>query len=176
MNNFFKFYQVEEKFFIDEAALRTQFLEISKAHHPDFYINDEERYEAALNTTSINNKAYKTLTDFNLRCKYILELNEVLQESQNAIPQTFLMEMMDINETIMDLKMEPDSEKQSKLNTEVNALETKLSKELQGLALEADKTSLGSAERKELLEKVKEIYLKQKYVLRIKESVNTFAP
>ena len=50
MNNFFKFYQIEEKFFMDEAALRTQFLEISKAHHPDFHINDEERYEAALNT------------------------------------------------------------------------------------------------------------------------------
>ncbi len=175
MNNFFKFYQIEEKFFIDEAALRTEFLEISKAHHPDFYINDEERYEAALNTTSINNKAYKILNDFNLRCKYILEMNDVLHESQNAIPQAFLMEMMDINEAIMDLKMDPDEAKQNALIKEVEELEEELGKELHSLALEADTVALESPERKALLEKVKEIYLKQKYVLRIKESVNTFA-
>ena len=175
MNNFFKFYQIEEKFFMDEAALRNEYLEISKAHHPDFYIHDNERYEAALHTTSINNKAYKTLKDFNSRCQYILELNEVLQESQNNIPQAFLMEMMDINEAIMDLKMDPDVEKQEKLGKEVEELEEQLSNQLKELALEADQATPESEKRKEILEKVKEIYLKQKYVLRIKESVNTFA-
>jgi hypothetical protein len=35
---------------------------------------------------------------------------------------------------------------------------------------------LHNTERLDVLKKIKEIYLKQKYVLRLKESLNTFAP
>ncbi len=173
--NYFQFYGIEEQFFLDEAELKQLFFKISKEHHPDFVIDDEAKYEQALETTSTNNSAFKALSKFSSRVNYILKLNEVLQEAQNAIPQSFLMEMMDINEDIMDLKMDPDAAKQDEVLMEVRQLEEELNLELANRAGEADKLEVGSEARKEILEKVKETYLKLKYVLRIRESLNTFA-
>ena len=174
MDNFFDFYKIEEKFFVDEKKLRSSYLEFSKNNHPDLYMNDETKYNEALDLTSLNNRAYKQLKSFNKRLSYILTLNRVLDESKNSIPQSFLMEMMDINETIMDLKMDPDSDKQSKLIKEVEELEDNLNSSILELAKIAD--GLNRDERILKLEEIKDFYLKQKYVLRLKESLDTFAP
>jgi molecular chaperone HscB len=174
--NYFEFYNIEEKFFIDELELKQRFFAISKENHPDFFIDDDARYQDALDVTSTNNTAYKTLNKLELRVKYVLEINEVLKEAQNAIPQEFLMEMMDVNEAIMELQMSPDEAKRTSMIQEVAQLEEGLNTTLETDAKKADQLKLGSAERGEELEKIKETYLKLKYVLRIKESLNTFAP
>ncbi len=174
MENYFKFYGLQEHFFIDERVLKQKYLTISKENHPDFFIADEQKYNEALELTSTNNKAYKTLKSFNNRVKHILELFETLKESKNEIPQDFLFEMMEINETIMDLKIKPNADKQSELFNEVETLESKLNNEMEAKAKKYD-ASDRIGENQPLLENIKEIYLKLKYVLRIKESVNTFA-
>jgi molecular chaperone HscB len=174
MENYFDFYKIEEKFFIDEKQLKLLYLQISKEHHPDFFVNNPSEYEAALAITSSNNKAYKTLSKFERRLAYILELNEVLKGSQNAIPQDFLMEMMDVNEALMDLKMEPNAAVQSKIEAEVNGFEADLNTQIEALSRSADAEE-DNAKRLNILERIKENYLKLKYVLRIKESLNTFA-
>ena len=83
--------------------------------------------------------------------------------------------MMDINEAIMDLKMEPDEEKVANISVEVNAFEEELSQTLLSLAQQADIELGNDRVRRESIERIKDIYLKQKYLLRIKESLNTFA-
>jgi len=174
MENHFAFYKIEERFFIDERALKQTYLALSKENHPDFFIEDEERYNNALEFTSKNNAAYKTLKSFANRVKYILELNGLIQEQGNNLPSPFLMEMMEVNEEIMDLKMDFDAKKAAILKTRVDEMAEGWNSKIKTLAQSAD--GLQGDQRIDILHQIKEIYLKQKYVLRIKESLNTFAP
>ena len=83
------------------------------------------------------------------------------------------MEMMDINEAVMDLQMEPSEGALEIIKTKVDSYDTSLSDELRCKAEQADALKTDWLVK---LEEVKEIYLKRKYVLRLKETLNTFAP
>lgn len=174
MKNHFEFFEIEERFFIDEQKLKQLFLSLSKEHHPDFFINDEEKYDKALELTSQNNTAYKALKSFDSRVKYILKQNGLLEEQGSKLPPDFLMEMMDVNEEIMDLRMEFDAEKLRSVDAKVATMTNEWSDKIKALATEADASKEES--RLSILKNIKEFYLKQKYVLRLKESLNTFAP
>jgi molecular chaperone HscB len=176
LTNYFDFYSLEELFFIDEKQLKTKYIEVSKSSHPDFFINDSAAYQAALTKTSLNNVAYKALSNWQRRIPYILKLYGVLQESKNDIPQAFLMEMMDINEAVMDLQMEPSEGALEIIKTKVDSYYTSLSDELRCKAEQADELKKSKTDWLVKLEELKEIYLKRKYVLRLKETLNTFAP
>lgn len=176
MTNYFDFYGLEELFFIDEKQLKTKYIEISKSSHPDFFINDQAAYQTALAKTSVNNVAYKALSNWQRRIPYILKLNAVLQESKNDIPQAFLMEMMDINEAVMDLQMEPSEGALEKIKIKIDSYDKSLSYELRSKAEQADQLKKIKTDWLVKLEELKEIYLKRKYVLRLKETLNTFAP
>lgn len=175
MQNYFSFYGLNERFFLDEKDLKQRYFTISKENHPDFYIGDDAKYDAALEKTSLNNDAFKVLSKFDRRVKYILELNGILAESQNAIPQEFLMEMMDINELVMELQMDFDEAVWNEVNGAVGSMEQELNKEVEELAKQADEMEAAGKDRSGVLERIKENYLKIKYVLRIRESLNTFA-
>ena len=106
--NYFELYDIPESFEIDQAALKRKFLELSKKYHPDFHtLNDEGEQEDALKMSVLNNEAYKTLKNKELLTAYILELNGITLGDNDSIPQDFLMEMMDINERLMDVQMDP---------------------------------------------------------------------
>ena len=175
MTNYFDFYGLEELFFIDEKQLKTKYIEISKSSHPDFFVNDQAAYQIALAKTSLNNVAYKALSNWQRRIPYVLKLNGVLQESKNDIPQAFLMEMMDINEAVMDLQMEPSEGALEKIKIKIESYDKSLSDELRSKAEQADQLKKSKADWLVKLEELKEIYLKRKYVLRLKETLNTFA-
>jgi molecular chaperone HscB len=174
MDNYFDFYKIEELFYIDEANLKQLYLRFSKQYHPDFFADNEQEYDKALHISSQNNIAFKKLKKFESRVHHILELSKVLKPSENSLPSSFLMEMMDINEAVMELKMQPSESESDKLNNEVDTMHIALSNELEELTKQADSCT-DSSNRNELLLAIKDIYLKMKYVLRIKESLNTFA-
>ncbi len=175
MDNYFTFYNIEELFFIYEAKLKQDYLILSKEYHPDFYLDDDEKYAEALHVSSINNKAYKQLKTLEGRVDHILRENGLLEANENKLTQDFLLQMMDINEAIMELKMEPNEQKVETISVEVNAFEDGLNQTLISLAQQADKELGNDRVRIEIIENIKDIYLKQKYLLRIKESLNTFA-
>jgi molecular chaperone HscB len=175
MDNYFTFYSIEELFFIDEVRLKQDYLRLSKEYHPDFYLDDDEKYAEALHVSSINNKAYKQLKTLEGRVAHILRENGLLEAQENKLSQDFLIQMMDINEAIMELKMKPNEQKVEEIGLEVNSFEEELSQTLSSLAQQADKELGNDKARRESIEKIKDIYLKQKYLLRIKESLNTFA-
>ena len=52
MGSHFEFYEIKERFFIDEQKLKQQYLKLSKENHPDFFITDKVRYDAAMDITS----------------------------------------------------------------------------------------------------------------------------
>ncbi len=171
--NYFEFFDIPVSFLLDEAQVKRTFYQNSKKYHPDFYtLESEEKQMEVLEMSTLNNEAYKTLSDFDKRMKYILEIKGALaEEGKNQIPQDFLMEMMDINENLMELEFDFDATKFNQVKADLKSLESDLLKTVQPhLENYNDKDS----NEKELIE-IKNYYLKKRYLLRIKENLNKFA-
>ncbi len=171
--NYFEWFELPVAFLLDEADLRQRFYRKSKALHPDFHtLADEAAQQEALAQSSFNNEAYRVLSDSDRRMQYVLGLYGALaEEGQNQIPSDFLMEMMEINEALMELEFDFDAHALQRIQAEAERTESTLYQEiiplLQAFApLEPDTT---------LLEKIKDYYLKKRYLLRIKENLSTFA-
>lgn len=166
--NYFEFYDLPIQFSPDDNAVKTKFYALSKKFHPDFYANEsDEKQQEVLDLSTLNNKAYQTLSNPNRRLKYVLELKGIISTDEGyVLPQSFLMEMMDVNESIMDLELEPDAEKLAHVIEEVNAVENQLKNELTMLTKQLDEDSSDS---ESLLLAVKDIFYRQKYIARLKE-------
>jgi molecular chaperone HscB len=172
--NHFEFYKIPLSFKIDEAALKRIFYANSKLFHPDFFtLESEEKQAEILELSTLNTETYKTLSDFDKRMKYILDLKGVMgNEGENKLPQDFLMDMMDINEALMELEMDYDEITHKKVLDDVQILENQLFMAVKDIIenYEEDKTPQYS------LEEVKYFYLKKRYLLRIRENLTKFAP
>ena len=172
MINYFEFYNVPESFHPDVNLLKKKFYELSKQYHPDFYANEsDEKQQEILELSTINNKAWQTLSDPAKRLEYILRQHELLVDgAKPALPADFLMEMMDINERLMEID---DADQWAEINTEVLAVDGDINQKLSGLTKSYHQ--LDDAAKESRLNEILDIYYRQKYLLRIKESLNTFA-
>jgi molecular chaperone HscB len=172
MINYFDFYAIPQSFNPDAAQLKKKFYELSKQYHPDFYANeDDTKQQEILELSTINNKAYQTLSDPAKRLEYILRLHDLVSDgAKPQLPADFLMEMMDINERLMEVD---NAEELGSITAEVLAVEGDMSDELNTLT--ADYEQLDDTAKESRLNDIANIYYRQKYLLRIKESLNTFA-
>lgn len=171
--NYFEFYNLPITFMVDESSLKRTFYANSKKYHPDFFtLESEEKQAAILELSTLNNKAYHTLKDFDLRMKYILDLKGVLnEEGQNKLPQSFLMEMMDINEALMELEFDYDPTAHEQVATALKSQEANLYKAIATIVENYNDETAAAAE----LEEIGNYYLKKRYLLRIRENLNKFA-
>lgn len=168
--DYFELYGLPVTFNPDLKLVKQKFYELSKKYHPDFYINESaEKQEEVLAFSTLNNKAYQILNDVQRRLPYVLELKGALVEGENyALPQDFLMEMMDVNEALMDLQFEPDALKLGSIKNEVENIEMKMEKELDMLTGVFDQKE---ADEQSLLASIKDLYYRRKYLQRIDESI-----
>ncbi len=174
MVNYFELYDIPVSFAPDTAVVKKKFYELSRRYHPDRFTlaGNAERAEA-LRMAALNNDAYKVLQNADATMAYILKMNELLEDEEKySLPPAFLMEMMDLNESISDYEMKPDNESLKTQATQ--ALQEQLdnwNEDLEPLtaAYEGGNTS------KELLLQIKDYYFRKKYLLRILERINTFA-
>ena len=172
MTDYFSFYGLPVSFNPDKAAVKQQFYAMSKQYHPDFYINESEEKQAeVLELSTINNKAYQVLSDPQKRLHYILELKGQLTEGENyMLPQRFLMEMMDVNEALMDLQFDPDPVRLTSLKAEVDVIEQGIADDILKLTTAFDEQD--EATQSQSLAAIKGLYYRNKYLLRIRESIN----
>lgn len=170
--NYFELYDLPISFNPDPKAVKQKFYELSKQYHPDFYINEsEEKQEEVLELSTLNNKAFQIFKDPQKILHYVLELKGQLVEGENyTLPQGFLMDMMDINEALMELQFEPDLAKLTELRNQIAQTEQGLMQELESLTSQFDKSSGTNEET--IFKSIKDIYYRNKYLWRIKESLN----
>ncbi|WP_413667658.1 Fe-S protein assembly co-chaperone HscB [Mucilaginibacter sp. Mucisp86] len=170
--NYFEFYGIPESFKVNQALLKKKFYELSKLYHPDFYADeDETKQQEILELSTINNKAYLALGDPAKRLEYILKLHDLVSEgAKPQLPADFLMEMMDINERLMEVE---DANELATITSETLAIEGDMNEELAKLTKDYEELDDIAKESRRI--EIANIYYKQKYLLRIKESLSTFA-
>jgi molecular chaperone HscB len=168
VTNYFEFYELPIQFNPDQNAIKAKFYALSKQFHPDFYANEsEDKQQEVLDLSTLNNKAYQTLSNAKKRLKYVLELKGIVATDEGyQLSQNFLMEMMDINEALMDLEFEPDAEKSAQVQLDVEGIETELANELYDLMKQFDSNP---KESDALLPLIKDNFYRQKYIDRIRE-------
>ncbi len=169
MMKYFELFDIPVAFHLDEAALKTSFIKLSRECHPDhFTLASEEKQDEMLERSTEINKAYKVLGDFDQRLQYILTQKGALEgEGQDKLPQAFLMEMMDINETIMDLQFDPDPAMTTKAKEQIAAFDAELQSGIAGVLQAPD-----AVNNEDALSSAKDYYLKKKYLKRIYENLD----
>lgn len=174
MVNYFELYDLPVSFHPDQGKVKAKFYELSRTYHPDrFTLADGDKQAEALQMSSANNQAYKTLKDPYTTMAYVLKLHNVLEDEEKyALPPAFLMEMMDLNETLSDYEMDPGQT--TLYETAAQMLADNLSgweTQVQPLTERFDNGDHSEA----LLMQIKEQYFRKKYLLRIQERMNSFA-
>lgn len=165
--NYFELFQLPLSFEVEKKTLTSRYYELSKKYHPDSFSQATlEEQQQALTKSSEINKAYKTLKAKQSRIKYVLEVCGVsFEEGKEQMSQEFLMEMMDINEAIMDYKMEPSEEGRVAIESQISDFEQELEIDVRVAMAELDLSNQNPDAA--LLGAVKAYYLKSKYLKRL---------
>ena len=167
--NLFELYQIPLSFNPDKGLVKQQYFQLSRKYHPDFISNgtDEEK-EEALQTSSLVNNAYKIFNNQDETIKYVLQLKGFLQEEEKyALPNDFLMEMMELNEELMDAKMEEDKATIDNCQSSIVNYQSKIYEPVK----EIIESNIESDTPQERLLQVKDYYFKKKYLNRILDSI-----
>lgn len=166
--NYFEFYNIPVSFFPDLAIIKQAYFEKSKEFHPDFFTNSsDEEQSHALEQSSYNNIAYKTLSNKDHRFAYILKLeNQIVEGEKEVLPQEFLFEMMDINEELEQIIINHDKGKLEQFKTKLDQLENELKFEVQDIIQNYPDVSTSQ------LMEIRDYFFKNKYLNRIREQLN----
>ena len=166
MINYYEYFGLPVRLNQNQSDLRKLYYENSRKYHPDFYtLEEEERQEEVLRFSTLNNEAYNVLKNDNKRLKHLLEIKGAIKEGEKEeLSQLFLMEMMEINETIMDLQLgDADPTKLTELEQNINQLTDTLNTEIK---------RIGNSELNESeIASLKECYFRMKYINRLKENI-----
>lgn len=173
--NYFELYELPVTFDVNTDEVKRKFYELSKKYHPDFYINEPKaKQDEILELSTLNNRAYHILSHPLRRIEYVLKLHDLIIEGDKyQLPQDFLMEMMDINEALMELQFDTDYALLEKVKGQVDEIEAGLFDELHKHTKVFDANPEGDNES--ILLQIRDIWYRQKYLLRIRESLNKFA-
>lgn len=174
MENYFALFDLPMSFCPDVASVKSQFYKLSKQYHPDRVAQTDEAAKAdVLHKAALINDAYKTLSDPDKTMAYVLRMHHLLEDEEKYnLPPDFLMDMMELNESVSDYEDAPEKESlQSQAHQALVAQLNQWDDDLKPLLI-----AFEQAEDKEpVLLKIKDFYFRKKYLLRIRERLTTFA-
>ena len=133
MQNHFELFGLQPVFSVDQQALERSYREIQSQVHPDRFAHagDAER-RASLQWTTRVNEAYRSLKNPVQRASHILALRgvDVAFETNTAMPETFLMQQMELRESLEDAVVTKNlpalASLQSKLEADKRRLEQQI--------------------------------------------------
>ncbi len=107
--NPFALFGLELGFALDKQALRRRLLRFSRLMHPDFFATaGAEPLALAESASAALNAAHELLADDAARADWLVrELGGPDEKSERAMPQEFLMEVLDWNETLESARSAP---------------------------------------------------------------------
>ncbi len=163
--NYFELFEMPVSLQPDTKWVKQKFYALSRKYHPDFYTNNSEsEQQQALELSSEVNKAYKTFGNKDEIVKYVLKEKGLLTEEEKyELPPAFLMEMLELNEQLMDAKMEGDEVLMTAIHQQIKNWETEIYEPVKNII---EHYKEGVTTKEELLQ-VKEYYYKKKYLSRI---------
>ena len=107
MQSHFELFGLPPRYEIEAERLEHSYRDIQSKVHPDRFAHagDAER-RASLQWTTRVNEAYRILKNPVQRAKHLLELQgvDVAFETNTAMPQDFLMQQMELRESLEDAK------------------------------------------------------------------------
>jgi molecular chaperone HscB len=164
--NYFELFEIPVTLTVDPSALKNKFFALSKKYHPDYFsAADEETQANALENSALLNKAWKTFQSRDATIQYVLEEKNLLEkEEKYELPADFLMEVLEINESLMD----DESSRNPELLIQVDKLEDDIYEPVKAII---ENYRDGVTTDEELL-KVKEYYYKKKYLDRIRRQLS----
>ena len=167
--NYFELFNIPIGLSVNKDSIKKRFYELSRKYHPDFYSQASEEEQAdVLEKSAMINKAFKVFSDAGETIKYVLQLKGLLEEEEKyQLPKDFLMDVMDVNEQLMDAKMEGDENLLQSIKQEVAKLKIAIYEPVKSI-MEHYKEGISTQE--ELLQ-VKEYYFKKKYLDRMEAQV-----
>ncbi|MBC7934591.1 MAG: Fe-S protein assembly co-chaperone HscB [Rhizobacter sp.] len=155
--NYFELFGFTEAPIIDKKLLAEKYFALQRQNHPDFFTqsNEADQEEALQQSASIN-KAFTTFQNEDKTIEYFLQVKGIVETDEKyPLPNDFLMEMMDINETL-------DEKDGVTVTGELSAIEKEMyaaiAPIIQNPALHHDADSL---------QQLKLYYYKKKYIQRI---------
>jgi molecular chaperone HscB len=163
--NFFELFNIPISLQVDAAVVKAKFYELSRKYHPDFFSQaTEAEQEEALEKSSLLNKAFKVFSNKEETLKYVLQLKGLLEDEEKyKLSPDFLMEMMELNEALMDAKMDSDEAAVANIKSQISSLENELYENIKSI-IEHFKDGVST---QEALLQVKDYYFKKKYLARI---------
>lgn len=155
--NYFELFGFEVAPVIDKKLLSEKYFVLQRQNHPDFFTQSNEAdQEEALQQSANINKAFTTFQNEDKTIEYFLQVKGIVETDEKyQLPPDFLMEMMEINETLDEKDGVTVTAELAEIEKEMYAAIAAIIKDP---SLHNDPASL---------EKLKLHYYKKKYIQRI---------
>jgi molecular chaperone HscB len=166
--NYFEVFGLPKVLNPDLKALERTFHELSRKYHPDYFTTaPAEERQKALQMTAALNDAYRTLRHPVRRVEHLLEI-EGFKPDGSKVPQSFLMEIFEINEQLDEVRAGSASKEAiAALRRDIEGRAQVFESQLQTAAAEWDKLSASGAsdaQRKQHLTRLTEILSESSYI------------
>jgi molecular chaperone HscB len=154
----FDLFDLPRGFRLDLTALDQRYRALSQQHHPDKFASSapKERLQALERTTELNT-AYKVLRDPAARASYLLKLEGLDLDREDAhahaMDPAFLMDILERREALDAVRKAGDLDQALKMGREIAALEKATHAEL-GALFEAQQSQPSAERLKKLADRV----------------------
>lgn len=101
MHNYFELFDIPVSFVVDLDDLGIRYRQLQQRVHPDKFVTSsaKERRLSMQHATRVND-AYQALKSSLTRAQYLLELNEFSVNVSGVLDNAFLLEQMELRETL----------------------------------------------------------------------------
>ena len=110
-SDFFEIFAIPVAWQVDTSQLQSRYLKLQQEFHPDrFASHSDTEKRLAVQTASLINQAYDTLTSPLKRAQYLLELQQIdaSQDSHITSDGAFLMEQIELREALSEVRDSAD--------------------------------------------------------------------